>query len=75
MDIELDVHVTRREKYACTCCGRKVSWRALRVGLLVLACVALASIVVARGLRTNQTLWGIAADLGLVALGLATPSW
>ncbi len=72
---ELDVFVHRKEKYAFRCGERRVSWRALKLAITLVASLLILSIVVWRAVRKEKDFWSTLVDIVIAVAAILTPSW
>jgi hypothetical protein len=53
----IDIQVRQRDKYACTACGRRVSWRALRITFYLLLFAGFIFNVIATAVQEQIPVW------------------
>lgn len=76
MDLEsqvLDIQIHRRDKYLCTACGRRVSWRSLRVFSFVFLCLLVLTFVVWRAVARKQDFATTLVDIVVSLVALLAP--
>ena len=71
--VEINIHLGRPKAYAFTCCGRRVSRRALRWIFFVAVGVAVVTLVTFRAVRRGGSVWAILLDVALALVALLTP--
>jgi uncharacterized membrane protein YhaH (DUF805 family) len=70
----INLHVRRRDRYACRCGRFRLSYRALRLGFFLMMLVILITLVVVRAVRRKATLLEILAEAAITLVALFVPS-